>query len=344
MTQIKAFFNPQHAGDTFKGLATADGDIADRIIPGLPEFLKAAGRDYFIKKVPAIQRFKGPNGTDEYAEVENQFHLTRSSDDRVVSPHTVTKQYAPLSLMEMAEELQPWCEAGWCQPDGVYSARNESLEMLGLRYIEKTRSQFSDGQEYQHYIIFQNPHGSGGTAKGKIISWRVICANTFAAAVSAKADFAITHRVAAGDPEKQQEIMAERAKEAVEAWEHAREHIHQLSEKINRYNSAPIVYADAENLTDQLLRIADAEDASTVTKNKREAILRGFAMPQFGTFGKTAWDWLNAVTFVNSSPNAEINKKSKVSDIDRMVRNIDINGSGFKLEQRAEELAAAFIS
>ena len=343
MAQIKGFFNPTKDGDTFTGLATMDGTLADRMIGDLPGFLKAAGRDYYIKKVPAFQRFKGPDGADTFAEVENQYHLARSSDDRVVSPHTVTDQYGPLSLMEMAEELQPWCEAGWCQPDGVYSARNESLEVLSLRFIEAT-SDLPDGQKYVHYVVFQNPHGSGGTAKGKIISWKIICKNTFAAAISAKSDFAITHRIASGSTEEQQAIMSERANTAVSAWEHVQDHIRQLSEKINVFNSAKLTFADAEVLTDRLIGITDLEKASTRSKNKREAILQAFAMPQFGTYGQTAWDFLNGVTFINSSPFADFNKKSKVSDVDRIIRNIDINGSGFKFEERAEELVAAFIS
>jgi hypothetical protein len=52
---------------------------------------------------------------------------------------------------------------------------------------------------------------------------------------------------------------------------------------------------------------------------------------------------MNAVTFVNSSPLAEINKKSKVDAVDRIVRTTTANGTGFRDEARAENLLAEFI-
>lgn len=336
---IKGYFNPIKDGDTFKGLnSSIDGEVSPTVIQGIPAFLKAAGRDYFIKKSPAYQRFGG-----EFAEVENQYHLVRSSDERVVSPHTVTDQYAPLSLMDISEELQPWCDQGWATPDGVYSGRDESLEILSLRL--DAGGQLPEGEKFSHYAIFQNPHGSGGTAKGKIISWRIICANTFAAAVSAASDFVITHRIAAGDHEKQNEIMCQRASDAVAAWDTVKKHIADLSERINVWSSVKVDAKQAAAMTDKLLGIVDLSKASTRSKNRRDAILAGFNMPNFGTRGETAYDWLNGVTFANSSPLAAINsvKNSKVSGVDRMIRNLDPNGSGFKVEQNAERVLAAMI-
>lgn len=332
---IKGFFNPKKQGDDFKGLnASIEGAVADRVIQDIPGFLKAAGRDYFIKKSPVYQMFG-----NEFAEVENQYHLVRSNDDRVVSPHTVSGQYAPLSLMDIADELQPWCDQGWCTPDGVYSGRNESLEVLTLR-LDAGEGDLPNGERFMHYIMFQNPHGSGGTAKGKIISFRIVCANTFAAAVSTKADFAISHRVAAGDHEQQQLIMASRVEGAVAAWKKAKEHIAALATRIDKLSSISMNNDGALALTNKLLGINDPEKASTRSLNRRDAIMGGWNSPEFGTNGKTAWDWINGVTFANSSPYAEANRKSRVDAIDRMIRNVDTNGTGFKIEQNAEEIIA----
>lgn len=339
MQAIKGYFNPQKEGDTFKGLnSTIDGEVSSRIIQNLPEFLKSAGRDYFIKKAKVYQACG-----DTFAEVENQYHLVRSTDERVVSPHTVTDQYAPLSLVDIADELQPWCDQGWATPDAVFSGRNESLELLVLRL--DAGGNLPNGEKFKHYAAFQNPHGVGGTSKGKIFDFRVICGNTFAAAISHVSDFVITHRIAAGDHEKQQEIMGQRAKDAVNAWTAVQNHIKELADKINTWSSVKVSAKDAAAMTDKLLGIPDLSKASTRAKNRREAILQGFNMPQFGTRGETAYDWLNAVTFVNSSPFAEINsaKNSKVSGIDRTIRNLDPNGSGFKVEQNAEKVLASMV-
>lgn len=333
---IKAFYNPTRDGHKFFPFGF-EGECADSIIGDLQKFLEKANRNYYIKKAPVFQRFGA-----EFAEVENQFHLVRSVDERVVSPHTVTDQYAPLSLMDVAEEIAPWVQAGWATPDAVFEARNGSLELLVLRL--DAQGEITDGDFYVHYIVIQNPHGTGGKAKGKIISFRIVCQNTFAAAVSAASDFTITHRIASGDAEAQQKIMQQRTKDAVAAWEQVREHIRVLSEKVNAWRNIPLTFKDAENLTDQLLGIEDVEEASTRSKNRRDAILAAFSMPQFGTFGRTANDWLNGVTFINSSPLAEVNKKSKVTSIDRTVRNVDPNGTGFLLEHRAETLLAELVS
>jgi len=349
---ITAFYNPTKEGDTFKGLFPSHtgfkGECADRIIRDLQEFLATAGRDYYIKKVPAgVYDPSGGTDTDgnivpTWREVENQFHLARSVDHRVVSPHTVTESYAPLSLMDVAEEIAPWVQAGWATPDSVFEARDGALEVLVLRL--DAGGEIADGDFFVHYVVIQNPHGSGGKAKGKIISFRIVCCNTFAAAVSAASDFQITHRVAKGSIEEQTAIMAKRTKDAVAAWERVQEHIAALSARVNVWNGAAITFSDAEHLTDQLLGIGKLDDASAQKKNGREAILGAFSMPQFGTYGRTAYDWLNGVTFVQSSPNAESVRKSKVGTIERLVRNMDPNGTGFKVEQKAEKVLASFLN
>lgn len=351
MSTINAFYNPTKEGKRFTGLFGNSegwqGDCAEAMITDLQKFLEAANRNYFIKKVPAgvYDLMGGVNERGEvtptWREVENQFHLVRSVDFKVVSPHTVTDQYAPLSLMDMAEEIEPWVQAGWATPDAVFEARDGALEVLVLRL--DAQGEITDGDFYVHYAVIQNPHGSGGKAKGKIISWRIVCCNTFAAAVSAASDFTITHRVARGSVEEQTAIMAKRKQEAVAAWEKVQNHIAELSKRVNMWKGAPLTFADATHLTDQLLGIKKVEDASARKKNMRDGILGAFSMPQFGTYGVNAYDWINAVTFVNSSPNSGIVKASKVSAIDRAVRNMDPNGTGFKLEQEAEKVLANFL-
>lgn len=346
---IKGFFNPRTEGDTFTGLnGSIEGTHASKVHSNLFDFLKEGGRDYFVKKVPA--GVLDPTGAvgdggilvPAWVEVENQFHIMRSSDNRVISPKTVTESYAPLSLMDMAEELQPWCEQGWCSPDGVYSAKNESLEVLSMR-LDASGLILPGDEKFHHYIVWENTHGTGGKGKGKIISWRIICANTFAAAISAASDFMITHRVAKGSPEKQAEIMAERVKEAVAAWKQVQEYFAKMAKKIGLWQSVPMTKDQAVELSNRLIGIDDEEEASTRSTNKRDAIVAAFKMPEAGTDGRTAWDWINAVTFVNSSPKAELNKKSKVDVTDRLVRTTTVNGTGFQQEAEAENILAKFI-
>jgi hypothetical protein len=351
MTDITGFFNARQDGDTHaKSLFTGiGGDTSDTIISDLPTFLEAAGRDYGILRKPAL--VNDPfGGVDEHGnivpvtrEVEGQYHLTRTNDGRVVSPHTVTGQYEPLTLLDIAAEIQPWCDAGWVTPDAVYSGKNESLEVLCLRM--DASGMLPNGEQWDHYIVFRNPHGSGGKAKGTIISYKPVCSNTFGA-IGRGIEFSVTHRMSAKmTEEERQTVMAKRVAKAKAAWTQADKYIAGLAQRINAWNAQPLTVVQAGALTDTLLGIkpgadlTNREEVSKQAANKRDAIVRGFSMPQFGTNGATLGDWVNGFTFWNSSPNSESVSKSQVASVDRMIRNVDPNGSGYKLEAKALEIA-----
>lgn len=349
-TAIKGYFNARKDGDThaksmFSGV---EGNVSDTIIPDLPTFLQAAGRDYGILRTPALVRDPF-GGLDEHGdiceavrEVEGQFHLTRTNDGRVVSPHTVTGQYAPLTLLDIAAEIQPWCDAGWVTPDAVFSGRNESLEILCLRM--DAGGTLPNGETWEHYIAFRNPHGAGGKAKGTISSFRVVCSNAFNS-VGRGIEFVVGHRISATmTMEERQEAMTTRARNAVAAWQTAEQYIADISERINAWSGKAVSFTQAETLTDSLLGIRKLDDASARKKNMREAVLAAFSMPQFGTNGANLYDWMNAVTFVNSSPHAGIVQSSKVSAVDRTIRNVDPHGSGYIFEAKAEKLATEFLA
>jgi hypothetical protein len=347
---IQGFFNARQDGDSnartmFAGI---DGDTSETIITDLPEFLAAANRNYGILRVPALvtDPFGGVDEDGEIVpavrEVDGQYHLTRTNDGQVVSPHTVTGQYAPMTLLDVAAEIKPWLDAGWCTPDAVYAGKGGSLEVLSLRL--DASGMLPNGETWDHHIVFRLPHGAGGKVKGTIVSFRTACANTFAG-IGRGFEFVITHRISAKmSQDERQAVMAERAQKAVAAWKKAHEYIDTLAGRIGEWTAKPVSFAQAEVLTDSLLGIDKLEDASTRAKNVREAILAGFSMPKFGTHGANLYDWVNGVTFVNSSPNAEIVAKSKVGAVDRMIRNVDPNGSGNKLESKALKIAAGFLA
>jgi len=349
MTDITGFFNARTDTDKaaksiFSGII---GDTSESIISDLPTFLERAGRDYGILRTPAYVNdpFGGLDAQGEVCrslrEVENQFHLARTSDGRVISPHTVTEQYAPLTLMDVGAEIKPWLDAGWVTPDAVFSGKNDSLELLCLRM--DASGMLPNGEQWQHYIILRLPHGAGGTCKGQVVDFRPMCSNVFAA-IGRGNEFTISHRISSKmTEEERQAAMGERVKLAKNAWKTAQEHIKILAAKVNAWSETPVSNAQAVKLTNTLLRIKDIEEASSRTRNKQEAILNGFDMPQFGTYGATLYDWINAVTFYTSSLNSDVVKKSKVKTVDRIIRNVDPQGTGFKMEDAAQKLAASFI-
>jgi hypothetical protein len=336
---ITAYFNPRNEGDTSTGLlGPIDGTCGDHVEQNLHTFLKDAGRDYGVQlRHSGVQQADG-----SWEPIKNQFHICR--DDRtVISPTTVTKSYGPLSLMDIADELQPFCDAGWATPDGVYD-RAGYLEVLGLR-LDAGGDALPNGEKFLHYIIVQNPHGAGGKVRGKIIDFRIVCANTFAMAVSRSHDFEVTHRVSR-KAEDANGIVKQRLAFQVEQWENVQEHIKRLSETIDVFSGHQLSEADALGLTDRLLGLdgKPISSASTRSQNKRDAIMAGFNNVEMGTNGVSLWDWNNAVTSFLSSPKAESTVTSKVSALDRTTRNISPDGSGAKVEALATRLSLDLIA
>jgi len=326
---VTAFFNDLGDGNKPRLGCNIEAKMADRRIASVSEFIKAAGRDYRIQPSQAYVDILG-----EKRPVPGQFHLVRSSDNAVVSPHTVTGHYDPLCLTDIAEDLEPFASQGWATPDGVYSVREGQLEVLSLRLDagELGSPTPSDGADLLHYLVVTNPHGTA-KAQGKLITFRIVCANTFAAAVSAGFDFKVSHKVRDGV----QGVTASRFEYAVKSWERLKTHVSLLAERINRFISLAIPVDKASRLTDALLGVEDG--SSTRRKNMKDEILGRFNSSKAGTSGKTAWDWLNAVTSFTSNGSDD----STVDPLARLTRNIESTGSGYALEAKAVQLVEALV-
>lgn len=326
-----AFFNAQR--DAATGIRmSVKGTLSDTLYTGLPEFLEAAKRNYGIERVQAVH-------PETHAPIKNQYTLLRSDDRRIVSPKNVSKSYAPMSLVDIAAEVQHFCDAGWATPDSVFAGGflpdgGESVEILCLR-LDAGGIELPIGEKLVHYMILINPH-NGRKAQGKFISYRPWCKNMFSALLSGTYDFAIPHRVARD--EDHATIMQERIRKAVETWENAKKKIRRLADRINVWNGMPLTLPEVSSMTDRLLEIVPDAKVSSRTENKRDAILAAFNRPDIGTHGSTAYDFLNAVTFTVSSPDSEPNRTSKTPAGDRMIRSLDPLGSGFKLERNARNL------
>jgi len=345
-TEIKAFFNKRADTDTnaesmFCGV---DGDVSEKTHSNVLEFLGEANRAYGIERVPALV-MDPHGGLDMWGnivptnrEVENQFHLIRSSDGHVVSPKTVSKQYAPFALADLAAEIQGWCDQGWATPDAVYDGKDGALELLTLR-LDAGGVAMPDGKQWDHHIILRVPHGTGGKVTGTLASFCHTCANTYAAQGRGR-ELMIPHRISGKmSNEEIQFAMAERAQMAVHTFESVKEYIAGMATRMNAWQNCVVNASGIETLTDALLGIKKDDDLKGGLQNKRDAILNASDLSEFGTHGKTVADFVNAVTFYNSSPFADVNKKSQVSGVDRMIRNVAPDASGWKLEQKALILA-----
>ena len=351
-TAITAFFNKRTDSDkTAKSMfCGTDGNVAEKTHTNVLEFLTDARRDYGIARVPAL--VMDPNGglddggniVPTAREVDNQFHLIRqgtNGDGHVVSPKTVSAQYAPYSLADLAGEIQPWCDAGWATPDAVFDGKNGSLELITLRLD-------AGGQMpgWDHQVILRVPHGTGGKVTGTLSSFRTVCSNVFGAQGRGR-EFIIPHRISAKmSTEEIQKQMAIRATLARNTFATVNDYIAGMAKQMNSWENVTIDEKTMETMVNELLGIEHEkpEDIKGGKKNMREEILTAANLKEFGTYGKTLADFINGVTFYNSSPLAAVNQKSKVSGVDRMLRNVAPNASGWILEKKAAALANAMLT
>ena len=315
MRTKKYLFNAQHDDDTFMGIAaTRRNGVTKEVIRDWGEFLALAKMDYAINKLPALVHER-----TEVSEVPNQFHLVRSSDNVVVSPSTVTKQYGVLTPSDIVQELEPFVSQGWATPDAGFIL-NDHSEVIVMRL---DGGQLPDngsigGENYTHYAVVQNFHGRG-SARGRIISRRLVCDNMMRSIFSEGADFSITHR----------QNVKERFEWAIASWTKLQEAIKKLAEHLKLYMDFELDAAEVDATINKILAIKDGEDVSARKQNQKEAILIAARMSP-GCQGQTAFDLYNGVTWYNSHHETA---RGSVLPIKRVAS--FLNGSRGQLEDRA---------
>lgn len=357
-----AYFNPVMRDgklDGYAGMfASIQGECGDHIEPSLYEFLRDAGMAYQVRRVPAGIQIGGQfdadgNVTGGNWQEATDFHVAAYDPEfgiiRQLSPGTVTAQYGCVSLMDIAGEIEHLWRDGWFIPDAVYQARGGSMDSIALRVNELEFDDFRDQDSgFGHYICFFNPYGRGGKIVIGYASTRAICENTYAMQRGEAQEFAnahelnVSHRKGKSDSD---EVIRERVQQATTMCEAFREHIRILADRINRFGNTTINQAMAEEFADSLFGIDPKKKASGQSRNKRDAVLREFNMPDRGTHGANAWDLLNAVTAVASSTLTPEASKSKKNPVERIQANLEDNGSSARLvanaTQALEALAAA---
>lgn len=290
----------------------------------IQEFLKAKGMDYDVSKEQATR----VNGDGSVVEIENQFHLVRSSDQKVISPSTVSSRYSVTNPTKMCEPIAPLVSEGWIKPDNGFLFKDDSYEVCSF---EMNSEELEDGgniagEQWKHWVSLHNHQGGGGGLKGSLTSFRVICANT-AAAAAREACFTIRHT---GN-------IQENYQWAIDRWQKLKDGIRKLSERMTVFGELELSPTDALDALHTLYGVKGktVDEIGTRTANELEFAMREFSNPRRGTFGKTGLDLFNAITATNShyAP-----KNSKETSVKRLSSLYDANGSRFKLEAAAVSL------
>jgi hypothetical protein len=248
--------------------------------------LEAQDMSYTATKVRAIH----PVSHDPL----NQFHICRGNDGPVISTSTVSSSYDPLSPSNMAEQLQPFVEQGWAVPDYAFTRKNGSVEVVALKLDEAGfDSDLEDktGDSFKWWLVAQNHH-SNGAAFASVYGERLICKNGMVS-IANQTKFSIHHR---GNAQA-------RLEQGFRQWEGLKAVIRKMAIRMGMYIDYPMDVVAAKALTNIILDIESGipeEEISARTRKVRDRILDAFYMPSFGTNGSTAYDYFNAITYVNS--------------------------------------------
>lgn len=297
------------------------GIVLEKPENDLAKFLCHAAMDYSVEKMPATFVWNGENLT-----ADNQFHLVRSTDGKVLSPATVTRQYGVIRPLDLVPDLQPFMDEGFATPDAAFTLYNGQSEVISLRldFQDENSWENHDGSKWVHYLVVQNFHGRG-SVRGKVVSIRVVCHNTVTAAFGRQADFAIKHSGTVKD----------RVSNAIRTMESLRKYLKETGEKLGKLATMPV---DIMSTVNNILEIDPAETIPTRTQNRRDAIVSAAHMSP-GVSGRTALDVLNGITWYTTH---DTSGRGGKDDNDRLESLL--NGTRGGLQQKATDYLLALAS
>lgn len=184
----------------------------------------AAGLNWTVSKRPVRVPLRVPEpgqpwNFDELLKVDDFFHLVRDSDNKVLGP--AGKDYIPTQNIQALNFFKNFTEAGKMRMEtaGSLQGGKQIWVMAKLMYSFK----LPGGDEIRGYLLLSSPHIWGKSLVIKFVTIRVVCANTFAMAMSDSKygkGFRMPHiRAFDGDVAKEAEITLGIATELFEGFE-----------------------------------------------------------------------------------------------------------------------------
>ena len=150
------------------------------------EMLVASGLDWTVSKrplfTPALPTIAedGVTNSSGLMSVPDYFALVRDSDGKVLGP--AGKEYVPTQNRQAFDFFKKFCDAGRMQMETAGSLQGGRQVWV----LAKLGKQFTlpGGDEVGGYLLFSSPHVWGKSLLIKFTAIRVVCANTFAMAMS----------------------------------------------------------------------------------------------------------------------------------------------------------------
>jgi len=240
------------------------------------QMMKAANLDWTVSKQPSFFYDAQGNIMPTGEQV-----LIRDTDSRVLT--TVKDSWNPVQNAEAFEFFHDFVNAGAMSMDTAGSLKNGKI-VWALAKLNDTFELFN-GDVTESYLLFTNPHQYGKTVTAKIVTERVVCANTLAMALSEKSKFQVklNHSRA---------FNAEKAKEAIGL---AKEQILAYKEKaqflgVKKYDDSKVEEFFTKIFTTNGEKSRTVEQAMDIIHTQPGA---SFAEGSW-------WSALNCVTYMNN--------------------------------------------
>jgi len=298
--------------------------------PTSEDAMVAAGLDWRVDLRPVFAEVS-EGGRSHRVYVPEHFAVVRDRDRRALG--VVGRRYAPVQNAEAFSFVDAVVGTGDVRFESAGSLEGGKLVWL-LARLPRDAFEVVQGDEVVPYLLLGNRHDGGGSLVSSLCSTRVVCANTFTAALAErKARIYVRHvgRVSDRVSEAQVVLGLARAEIALQRETFERCRLVVLDGgRLERFASD--VYPDPE------------EDAAEATRtriaNRRENLVRlfeeapGNALP--GVRG-TGWAALSAVTYLTTHE-AKVRGRAKDarSDDERRLAS-SWYGSGATLNARAVE-------
>ena len=160
------------------------------------EALTLSGLDWTVEKVPVAQLIGEDEETGEqiWDEMPGAYSIQRSSDLKSVSNGTVGERYVPLNnvdAFQFGDDLLDDSGAHWITAG---SLKGGSTVWMMAQLPEAIYINGMEDEAIQPYIMVSNSHDGSKAVEATVTPIRVVCNNTFTAALSgAKRTFKIRH-------------------------------------------------------------------------------------------------------------------------------------------------------
>jgi len=259
-------------------------------------FLALSGADYGLGLHQASNPVTGN-------PVPSQFFVIRDSDSTVVAAKTVTESYGVVTPTDLVASVAGLVDAGFLEMSDFMLLTKEGIAGNGeIVTLKMVTDQTAAGENLHWFLVLTNFHGAG-KVKARIVCNRPWCLNQMGA-IMAEFDWAVSHRVPRGKTER----AAERIIDAGSQWDNLTQKLQKVSSNFDALQTLSV--PDPDKYIFPVLGIDPKKDLKGAKKNLRTAIMDEFNNPSRGTFGRTGWDLINAVTAVNTHGHESIASKA----------------------------------